>query len=162
MAPLHARAGPAALLIMLASSCGPKPQPQGEPDANAPPAGAQPPAAQAAAPMSLVDQDWILTALGERDAPLGAGDRPLTLRLDSASSRATGFAGCNRFGAGYTLAGDSLKFGPAISTKMSCGESDRIEQGYLAMLPLVVTYAATDTSLVLNGPGGALARFRKQ
>jgi heat shock protein HslJ len=93
---------------------------------------------------------------------MGAGDRPLTLRLESAGSRAVGFAGCNRYSGAYTLAGDSLRFGPAISTKMSCGAADQIEQGYLAMLPVVVTYAAADTSLVLNGPGGSLARFRKQ
>ncbi len=101
-------------------------------------------------------------ALGERAAPLGADDRPLTLRLESGASRAVGFAGCNRYSGSYTLAGDSLKFGPAISTKMSCGASDEVERSYLATLPLVVTYAVADDTLTLNGPGGTLARFRKQ
>jgi heat shock protein HslJ len=156
---MRTRIGSLALFALAA--CGPKPPAQDEPpsDRSAQPA----PAAPAAAGTSpITDQDWILVELGERPAPMGAGNRPLTLRLQSAESRAVGFAGCNRYSGGYTLAADSLRFGPAISTKMSCGEADKVEQGYLAMLPLVVTYAATDTSLVLNGPGGALARFRKQ
>jgi heat shock protein HslJ len=147
--------------LLVLGACGPKPPAQDEP-----PAGrssqSEPavPASTGASP--ITDQDWILVQLGERPAPMGAGNRPLTLRLQSAESRAVGFAGCNRYGGSYTLTADSLKFGPAISTKMSCGDADKLEQGFLAMLPLVVTYAATDTSLVLSGPGGALARFRKQ
>ncbi|MGH7516438.1 MAG: META domain-containing protein [Gemmatimonadales bacterium] len=144
-----------ALLLSAVIGCGPKPPADDEPPQDTP----TPPAA-AAAP--ITDRDWILVALGERPAPLGAGDRPLTLRLESASSRAVGFAGCNRYSGNYILGGDSLKFGPAISTKMSCGASDQVEQGFLAMLPLIVSYAATDSSLTLHGPGGPLARFRKQ
>lgn len=147
----------AAFLTLAALGCDAKPPAQdGPPPSDLPEAT---PAADAAAP--ITDQDWILVALGERSSPKGAGERPLTLRLESASSRAVGFAGCNRYSASYTLAGDSLKFGPAMSTKMSCGESDQVERAYLAMLPLVVTYTATDSSLTLSGPGGALAQFRK-
>jgi heat shock protein HslJ len=149
-----------ALLVVLGTGCGPQPPGRDQPPAEQP--AASTPAPSSASAATITDKDWILVSLGKRSAPLGAGDRPLTLRLDSASSRATGFAGCNRYSGGYTLAGDSLKFSPAVSTKMSCGESDQVEQGYLAMLPLVVSFTATDTSLVLSGPGGALARFRKQ
>ena len=147
--------------LVAVGGCGPKPPAQDEPPPDRPaPAEAAAPAPATAG--AITDQDWILAQLGERTAPMGAGNRPPTLRLQSAESRAVGFAGCNRYSGGYTLAGDSLKFGPAISTKMSCGEADQVERGFLAMLPLVVTYTATDTSLVLNGPGGPLARFRKQ
>jgi heat shock protein HslJ len=143
--------------LLLSTGCGPKPPADEEPPQDPP---TPPPAAATAA--SIVDRDWILVAMGERPAPLGAGDRPVTLRLESASSRAVGFAGCNRYSGNYVLGGDSLKFGPAISTKMSCGEaSDRVEQSFLAMLPLLVSYAATDSSLTLHGPGGPLAQFRK-
>ncbi|MGH7629537.1 MAG: META domain-containing protein [Gemmatimonadales bacterium] len=146
------------VLLIAVVGCSPRPPAQDEPPAGEPPRAAalQP----AAAP--ITDQDWILVALGERAAPLGADDRPLTLRLDSGASRAVGFAGCNRYSGNYTLTGDSLRFGPAISTKMSCGTSDAVERSYLAMLPLVVTHAVADDTLTLNGPDGALARFRRQ
>ena len=66
----------------------------------------------------ITDRDWVLVALGEQSSPLGRGNQPATLRLEASTSRAVGFAGCNRFSASYTLAGDSLRFGPAMATKM--------------------------------------------
>lgn len=82
-----------------------------------PPGAERPPAATAA---TLTDREWVLVGLGELDGPLGAGGRPATIRFDPATGRAEGFAGCNRYSAAYTLTGDSLAFGPAISTKMAC------------------------------------------
>ena len=146
-----------AAVFLALVGCGPKPADEPA-DAGAPPASAP---ASNPAPGTITDRDWHLVAMGERPAPMGAGNRPITLRLESSGPRAVGFAGCNRYSGPFTLAGDSLRFGPAISTKMSCGDADKVEQGFLAMLPLVVSYEATDTSLVLNGPGGPLARFRQ-
>jgi heat shock protein HslJ len=117
----------------------------------------QPPAASTASPE---DREWILVRLGEVAAPLGGGGRPATLRFDRTTDRAAGFAGCNRYSAGYTLAGDSLTFGPAISTKMACADGDELERGYLAMLPAIRSYALSDSTLTLNGSGGPLAHFR--
>jgi heat shock protein HslJ len=81
------------------------------------------------------------------------------LRLDAASARATGFAGCNRFSASYTLAGDSLGFGPAVSTKMACVEGDDLEREFLAALPAVASFSTIADTLVLHGPVGPIARF---
>ena len=86
-------------------------------------------------------------------------------RAPSASTplhRAPGFAGCNRYSAPYTIAGDSLGFGPAISTKMACAEGDSLERAYLAIIPDVTGYQATDSTLTLTGSSGALAVFRAQ
>jgi heat shock protein HslJ len=147
----------AATAFLALAGCGPKPADE--------PADAGPPPGKASAsdpaPGTITDREWHLVAMGELPAPMGAGSRPITLRLESSGTRAVGFAGCNRYSGPFTLAGDSLRFGPAISTKMSCGDADQVEQGFLAMLPLVVGYEATATSLVLNGPGGPLARFRQ-
>ena len=136
----------AALWLLTVAACGPKP-----------PAPEQPPAASAA---SLDNREWVLVRLGEVAAPLGAGGRPATLQFDPTTGRAAGFAGCNRYSAGYTFAGDSLTFGPAISTKMACADGDELERGYLAMLPAIRSYALSDSTLTLNGSGGPLARFR--
>jgi heat shock protein HslJ len=131
--------------LLSVSACGPKP-----------PASEAPPAAATA---SLDSREWALVGLGEIAAPLGAGGRPATIQFDPTTGRAAGFAGCNRYSAGYTIAGDSLTFGPAVSTKMACVDGDELERGYLAMLPAVRTYALSDSTLTLNGSDGPLARF---
>ena len=107
----------------------------------------------------ITDRDWVLVALGEQSSPVGRGKQPATLRLEASTSRAVGFAGCNRFSASYTLAGDSLRFGPAMATKMACVDGDDLERRFLGALPVVATYEATDSALILKGPSGPLARF---
>ena len=106
----------------------------------------------------ITDRDWVLVALAEQASPPPRG-KPATLRLEASTSRAAGFAGCNRFSASYTLAGDSLRFGPIMSTKMACVDGDELERRFLGALPVVATYEATDSALILKGPGGPLARF---
>jgi heat shock protein HslJ len=136
----------AALGLLTVVACGPKP-----------PASEQPPAVSTG---SLDNREWTLVRLGEVSAPLGAGGRPATIQFDPTASRAAGFAGCNRYSAGYTVAGDSLTFGPALSTKMACADGDELERGYLAVLPAIRGYALSDSMLTLNGSDGPLARFR--
>jgi heat shock protein HslJ len=114
---------------------------------------------QAQSTTTITDRDWVLVALGEQSLPAGRGSQPATLRLEPSTSRAVGFAGCNRFSASYTLAGDSLRFGPAVATKMACVDGDKLESGFLAALPMVATYEATDSALMLKGPSEPVARF---
>jgi heat shock protein HslJ len=142
----------AAMSLLVAWACSPK-----SPSSDQPPA-AQPPTTASTA--SLDGRDWVLVDLGGQPAPPGADGRPATIRFDTATRRATGFAGCNRYSAQYTLAGDSLSFGPAMSTKMACADGDELERRYLAVLPEVGTYESSDSTITLNGSGGPLARFR--
>ncbi len=111
---------------------------------------------------AMVERDWALVTLGDSAAPPGAGGKPATLRFDSAASRAAGFAGCNRYSAPYTVTGDSLGFGPAMSTKMACADGDALERAYLAIIPAVTGFQVTDSTLTLTGPSGTLAVFRAQ
>jgi heat shock protein HslJ len=120
-----------------------------------------PPAAPAAQ-VTITERDWVLAALGERSNPMGNGDRPPTLRLESATARASGFAGCNRFSGPYTLGADSLSFGALASTKMACAQGNDVEVAYLAALAEVRTFTATDSVLTLLGNGAAVATFRAQ
>ena len=101
-------------------------------------------------------------ALGDAAAPAGAGGRPATIQFDMANGRASGFAGCNRYSASFTLEGDRLTFGPAMSTKMACQDGDDLERRYLVILPDVTGYEQSDSTLSLVGAGGSLARFRGQ
>ena len=145
------------LLILATLGCARTEQPV--PAADSVPAPTPP---AVASPMPITDRDWLLAALGDRSNPMGNGDRPLTLRLESATTRASGFAGCNRFSGPYTLGADSLSFGALASTKMACAQGNDVEVAYLAALAEVRTFTATDSVLTLLGNGTAIATFRAQ
>lgn len=108
----------------------------------------------------LQDRDWVLVSLGERGNPQGAGSKSLTLRLDTSTRRAAGFAGCNRYSAGYELAGNSIRFTAPISTRMACMEGMEVEQSFLASLPLVTSYTIVDKTLTLKMADNPVATFR--
>jgi heat shock protein HslJ len=110
--------------------------------------------------MTITDRDWELVSVGEHDNPRGMQDRPVTIRFESADSRAGGFAGCNQFSARYVLSGDSLSFEPAISTKMLCPDAMDVETSFLGALERVTGYEATETTLTLLAASEPVARFR--
>lgn len=119
------------------------------------------PPAKSAAPTNtnIADREWVLVALGDRTAPFGPQLKPPTLKLTPADSRATGFAGCNRYFATYSLSGNSLKFESPGATKMFCAASDSLERAFLGMLPEVAAYQLSDTVLTLTTKNGLIARF---
>lgn len=108
------------------------------PDSSAPPSDPFNPAAV----QLLDDTSWTLAAWKmadgrERDvAALGLDVRPtLVLSTASGQRRASGFAGCNRFGGAYTLKDGLLSFGPLIATRMACGSArNSLEAAYLDAL----------------------------
>lgn len=109
---------------------------------------------------ALQDRDWVLVALGERSNPQGAGSKSLTLRLDTKTRRVAGFSGCNRYSAGYELAGSSIRFTAPISTRMACMDGMEVEQSFLASLPLVTSYTIVDKTLTLKMADNPVATFR--
>jgi heat shock protein HslJ len=114
----------------------------------APVASAQSPAAN-----PLADTAWVLGSVGDTPVPSGTG-ASLVFGHDSAG----GDAGCNRFMASYTTDGvSSLAFGPVATTMMLCDEAtNAFEQGYLAALATVASFAITDAGLDLSDAGGAV------
>jgi heat shock protein HslJ len=111
---------------------------------------------------ALARGEWVLTRLDEREPPRGGGNRPATLTFDSTATRAGGFAGCNRYSGAYTITGDSLVFGPIMSTKMFCQDGDSLERSYLGMLERVRTFTASDSILSFFAGGQPLARFARR
>jgi len=109
---------------------------------------------------AVADRDWALVALGDQSDPAGTGGKPLTLHLDSAISRASGFAGCNQFSGSYQLGGGKLSFGPTMSTKMFCESSQQVEDAYLEALSGVSSWELSEGILTLRGDGGSVLRFR--
>ena len=124
--------------------------------------GAPPPgAAMSALRAALIGPTWTLAEIDGRPAPPGAGDRPATLVFaDTAEPRASGFAGCNQWSSAFThVAPDSIRFTAPISTRMACSTGMDLEQRFLGMLTAVRGYALTDSTLVLRGETGDLARL---
>ena len=154
--------------LILMQACRPSPQPAQDPASTAVPPSSDvaPPASTISPPdpgTILTNTDWVLVALGERTSPAGAGGRPVTLRIETGSNAvAAGFAGCNRYTGPYTIRGDSITFGPSISTKMACAEGMDVEQNYLTMLPRIVRYSVADSTLTFFGQSGPLATLRNR
>ena len=108
----------------------------------------------------LRDRLWVVTAVGEFTAPIGAGGEGLTLTLGLEDSRASGFAGCNRFTGNYSLDGGKLTFGPLAATRMHCTEAMDLEAAYLEALGTIIRFELSDAGLVLISPEGPQIRLR--
>jgi heat shock protein HslJ len=67
-----------------------------------------------------------------------------------------GFGGCNSFGGGYSVDGESIAIGPLMSTKMSCGKTaDTFEAQLLAALKAATTWSVSAGVLDLRDDSGA-------
>lgn len=143
----------ALMLALLVAGCKQKPD-------TPPAADSATPSETATSPSGVTDREWVLVQLGNNPSPQGNGGKPVTLTLASAEGRASGNAGCNGYSGPFTLSGDQLSFGPAISTKMACEQGMDVETAFLSMLNDVRTYQTTDSSLTLLGASGPVARFR--
>jgi heat shock protein HslJ len=107
-------------------------------------------------PAIITDRVWALRELD--GLLLDTTARPPTLRLESEGTRASGYAGCNRMAGTYSMAGDTLMFGPLALTRMACPDMD-IETRYTAALAAGRSYRVEDGQLVLLADGRVLARF---
>jgi len=74
----------------------------------------------------------------------------------SADGRVTGFAGCNRYFAGYSLIGNSISVTDAGSTMMFCGDPEGLmvqEARFLGLLASATAFRIEGTALTLFGEG---------
>lgn len=73
---------------------------------------------------------------------------------------ASGFGGCNQFGAAYTVQADGyMSFRRAISTRMFCEGYMHLENSFFQMLSEVEGYRLEDRRLVLLKEGQVLGVF---
>lgn len=133
-------------LIVAAIACRQPPTPAGPADFRAAVAGV----------------DWELMELAGQAAPTGAGGRRATIRFEADTSRAAGFAGCNRFFGTYTLAGTALRFGPVGMTRMACAEGMQLEQQLSAALDATRSYTLNANQLTLVGSEGPVMGFERR
>lgn len=106
----------------------------------------------------LEGTDWTLVELA--GAPVPAGVRAPTLRLDS--GRATGNGGCNSMFGAYERSGASLAFEGIGSTRMACMEPAGImerETAYFEALGRTATFSVSGDTLTLSAADGPLMRL---
>lgn len=80
--------------------------------------------------------------------------------------RLTGTAGCNNYSATYEIDGDQISIGPAIATRMACGEPEGImdqEMAYLAALEQASTLQFVDQQrlILMDTDGSRLVDFKE-
>jgi imidazolonepropionase-like amidohydrolase/heat shock protein HslJ len=115
------------------------------------------PAAKTPGP-GLTDGGWRLVSLGGENVKADTGGRPIELRFTD-DGKVQGSAGCNRVSGAYTLAGESLRFGPLATTKMACPAME-LERRFLEALQSTARWRIASGALELSDASGRpLARF---
>ncbi len=109
----------------------------------------------------LSGTSWRVTGINNgRQAVVSVlKDTQVTLQFDR-EGRVAGSAGCNRYTAGYTVEGTSLRIGQAAVTRMACARPDGAmaqEQQFLAALATMATARIEGDRLELRTSDGALA-----
>lgn len=98
---------------------------------------------------TLTGTYWKLIAIGDDPAPLGAGNREVHLVLESQSSRARGFSGCNTFTGAFETTGREITFGPLAVTMRACFEGMDLEKRFLDAMDQARTFRIDGDSLTL-------------
>ncbi|MEO1070028.1 MAG: META domain-containing protein [Cyanobacteria bacterium J06638_6] len=107
---------------------------------------------------------WQLIAYNNgREAVVSTlADSTITAIFDG-NGRLSGFAGCNNYGASYTVTADAINIGPGISTRKFCAQPDGVmtqETAYLQALEMADVFTIEGSTLVLSTADGAtVARF---
>ena len=110
----------------------------------------------AGAEVQLAGPPWQLETLG---GSVVDGTVPPTM-LITKDGEVSGNGGCNSFGGGVTIHGDSLKFERLMSTNRACDQM-ALERRYFDALALVASYALEGDRLTLKSVDGTeLATLR--
>jgi heat shock protein HslJ len=117
-------------------------------------------AALAAQSQELAGTAWRATGINNGKGAVASVVSGSTVSLEfGPEGRASGTSGCNRYTAGYTVDGPSLKFSQAASTRMMCADSGVMEQEqhFLRALESVATARVEGDRLELRTAAGAVA-----
>ena len=112
----------------------------------------------------LTENFWVLDVLdGQMVDEFGNTDREIGFKLDPATNRVSGYAGCNNFMGDFTLKdGNRISFSNLGSTKMACQDLSFNESDLLEAFELVNNYRIVDGILEFNiGKRAPLANFRR-
>ena len=103
---------------------------------------------------SLVGPTWVMTSYnnGKGGVVSALPDTEVTT-ISGKTGKLSGSAGCNTYSAPYTVDGNKIKIGPAISTMMACEQPIMDQEAqYLAAIQQAATYNIQGTKLELRDP----------
>ena len=111
----------------------------------------------------LVGVEWRLTHVHGDTAVSGPIEAPFIRFTRDDSLRVGGSTGCNSMGGTYEVSGNTLRFGPLITTKRACADSaaNAQEVRFVGALERTDGYRIEDGRLVLLAGSEPVARFER-
>jgi heat shock protein HslJ len=106
---------------------------------------------------------WVLTAVEPSGhAAADWGTSGITARFDVWGGRLSGFAGCNNYSAGLSVAGDRIEIAPPVSTRKACLSETvmALEREYLERIARASAFVVTDDRLELSLADGSGMAFK--
>ena len=116
-----------------------------------------------AQPRNLGRPRWVLSAVepsGQAAADWAASG--ITAQFDVWGGRLSGFAGCNNYSAGLSVAGDRMQVSPPVSTRKACPSEAvmALEREYLERIARASAFVVADDRLELSLSDGSGMAFR--
>lgn len=107
--------------------------------------------------MALAGTEWRLVAFGEEQIVQYDPAVTTVNIIFGEDGSVSGTSGCNQYGGSYTLEGDTLGFGPLMSTLMACEEpAMSVEAAYLDALGSASTFTIRGNMLEIVYAAGLL------
>jgi heat shock protein HslJ len=106
---------------------------------------------------------WMLSAVAPSGHPEAAwAASGITAQFDVWGGRLSGFAGCNNYSAGLSVAGDRIEIAPPVSTRKACPSETimALEREYLERIARASAFVVTDDRLELSMADGSGMAFR--
>jgi copper homeostasis protein (lipoprotein) len=104
-------------------------------------------------------REWQLVEMPGTDLTIPK-DKPPTVYFNLKDQRVAGFGGCNRFFGAYQRSGNALTIGPLGSTRMSCGDLDKLEHTFLQQLEKVQRWQVSQHQLSLSNDNQVILIFK--
>lgn len=102
---------------------------------------------------------WTLNRIP--DFELENTRKPVSIAFADTTNRVYGNAGCNGYGANYTLKGNTIKLDRILSTKMACIPGMQTENKVMNVLSSVDHYTISGDKLTLKKGEKVLAEFSR-
>ena len=120
---------------------------------------------KAETPVSLTSGTWVMTGYNNgKQAVVSALPDVEVTAIFGADGQLSGSGGCNTYSAPYTVDGNKIKIGMAITTLMACEQSIMDQESqYLAAIQTAAVYKIEGSKLELrNATGSLLASYTLQ
>jgi putative lipoprotein len=103
---------------------------------------------------------WKLMKVDGFNQDIASLQKEAFIRFDSAGSKFSGTAGCNRMMGSFVATGNTIKIGPAAMTKMMCPSPlMELEDAFAKAIDKANGYAISGKKLQLKSGESVLAEF---